>query len=185
MKVAESNLPTPVRIIGLGNSMLTDDGVGIYTVREVGSRLAASGIYRSVDIVESEVGGFALMELMEGWERIILVDSIRFDGLESGAVIRIEPEDLHTSLRVRSVHEIDLPTAVNLGRRIGLRMPRDITIFGIQVEDPYTFSECLTPAAQRGMQKAADFIIRELSREESKLVQSKPPVLVEVRIGGG
>jgi len=53
--------------------------------------------------VETEVGGFALMELISGWERVILVDSIQFDKVEPGTVIRIKPEDLHTSLRLRSV----------------------------------------------------------------------------------
>ncbi len=178
-------IPMGTRLIGLGNSILTDDGVGIYTVREVGFRLAVSDLDTSVDIVESEVGGFALIELMAGWQRIILVDSIRFSGLRSGDVIRMEPANLHTSLRIRSIHEIDLPTALNLGWRIGLMMPRDITVFGIQVEDPYTFSECLTPAAQQGMKKAADFIIQELIQENAKLKESEPSVLPEISMKGG
>ena len=84
------------RIIGLGNSILTDDGVGIYAAREVGRRLAAAPLSGDVDIVESEVAGFALMELMAGWNRVILIDSIQFDGLDPGTVIRIQPDDLHT-----------------------------------------------------------------------------------------
>ena len=88
------------RIIGFGNSILTDDGVGIYAAREVSRRLAIAGLDSTVDIVETEVAGFALMELMTGWKRVILVDSIQFDGVEPGTVIRIEPDDLHTSLRI-------------------------------------------------------------------------------------
>ena len=49
------------RIIGLGNTILSDDGVGIYTVREVARRLAESGDGAKPDIVETEVAGFALM----------------------------------------------------------------------------------------------------------------------------
>ncbi len=75
----------------------------------------------NVDIVETEVGGFSLMELMAGWKRIILVDSIQFDGLEPGTVVQIDAGDLHTSLRLRSVHDIDLPTALELGRRLACR----------------------------------------------------------------
>jgi hydrogenase maturation protease len=151
-----------IRIIGLGNSILTDDGVGIYAAREVSRRLAAAGLGEDVDIVESEVAGFALMELMAGWDRIILIDSIQFDGLESGLVIRIEPEDLHTSLRLRSVHDIDLPTTLELGRRLGFAMPGEITIFGIQAEDPLTFGESLTGAAERGLGEAVELVLREI-----------------------
>jgi len=150
------------RIIGLGNSILTDDGVGIYAVREVGRRLATASLGEDVDIVESEVGGFALMELLAGWRRVILVDSIQFDGLEPGTVIRIQPEDLRTSLRLRSVHDIDLPTVLELGRLLGLAMPSNLTVFGIQVEDPLTVSESITHAASCGLKKAVDLVLREV-----------------------
>jgi hydrogenase maturation protease len=151
------------RIIGLGNSILTDDGVGIYAVREIRRCLEEADCDTEVDIVETEVGGFALMELMAGWKRVLLVDSIQFDGLEPGTVIRIEPEDLHTSLRIRSVHDIDLPTVLELGRRLGLTMPEEIAIYGIQAEDPFTLGESITPAAQRGLMTAVNLVLQDLS----------------------
>jgi hydrogenase maturation protease len=151
-----------VRIIGLGNSILTDDGVGIYAAREVSRRLSEAGLEDGIDIVESEVAGFALMELMNGWDKIILIDSIQFDGLEPGTVVRIEPEDLHTSLRIRSVHDIDLPTALKLGKHLGLKMPSNFAIFGIQAKDSLTFGECLTNDAERGLGEAVDLVLKEI-----------------------
>ena len=162
-----------VRIIGLGNSILTDDGVGIYAARELGRRLAEDGAASQVDIVESEVGGFSLMELMAGWEKVILLDSIQFEGLEPGAVIRIEPEDLHTSLRLRSVHDIDLPTALELGRRMGLAMPSKLTVFGIQAQDMLTFGESLTRAAERGMNKVVDLVLKEIRDSRFEIKDSR------------
>jgi hydrogenase maturation protease len=155
------------RIIGLGNSILTDDGAGIYAAREVSRRLAESGLHAGVDILESEVAGFDLMEMMVGWKQVILIDSIQFDDLEPGTVVRIEPDDLHTSLRIRSVHQIDLPTVLELGRRMGLEMPANLTIFGIQAEDPFTFGESLTDAAERGMNEAVDLVLKALGRQPS------------------
>jgi len=146
----------------LGNSILKDDGVGVYAARELGRRLAESGSGAGVDVVESEVAGFALMELLAGWRRVILIDSIQFDGLNPGTVVRIEPEDLHTSIRLRSVHEIDLPTVLELGRRLGFDMPKRLTIFGIQAEDPFTLGESLTRAAQRGLGEAVELVLREI-----------------------
>jgi hydrogenase maturation protease len=152
-----------IRIIGLGNSILTDDGVGIYAVREVARRLAADGLHAGIDILESEVAGFDLMELIAGWKQVILIDSIQFDGLKPGTVVQIEPDDLRTSLRIRSVHDINLPTVLELGRRLGLEMPAKITIFGIQAEDPFTFGESLTDAAERGMHEAVDLVLKVLA----------------------
>jgi hydrogenase maturation protease len=153
------------RIIGLGNSILTDDGVGIYAVREIRSCLEQAGRGIDVDIIETEVGGFSLMELMAGWNRIILVDSIQFDGLEPGTVVRINPGDLHTSLRLRSVHDIDLPTVLELGRRLGLSMPAEVVVFGVQAEDALTFGESLTEAAERGMTKAVNLVLDEIQKD--------------------
>jgi hydrogenase maturation protease len=151
------------RIIGLGNTILSDDGVGVYTAREVQRRLDESGCENRADVVESEVAGFALMELMEGWDRIILVDSIQFDDVQPGTLLRLEPQDLRTSLRIRSVHEIDLPTAVGLGQLLGLKMPDRMLIFGIQAEDARTFGRDLSPAVEQGMHEAVELILRELS----------------------
>jgi hydrogenase maturation protease len=151
------------RIIGLGNSILTDDGVGIYAARELSRRLAEAGLHTGVDILESEVAGFALMELIAGWKQVILIDSIQFDGLKPGTVVRIEPDDLHTSLRIRSVHDINLPTVLELGRRLGLEMPSNLIIFGIQAEDPFTLGESLTDAAERGMNEAVDLVLKVLA----------------------
>jgi hydrogenase maturation protease len=151
------------RVIGLGNTILSDDGVGVYTAREVQRRLEENRCRERVDVVETEVAGFALMELMAGWDRVILVDSIQFDDLQPGTLKRIEPQDLRTSLRIRSVHEIDLPTVLGLGQHLGLAMPDQVVILGIQAEDAWTFGRNLTPAVEQGMHEAVELILRELS----------------------
>ena len=153
------------RIIGFGNTILSDDGVGIYAAREISRRLGHADGRTALDVVESEVAGFALMELLAGCRRAILVDSIQFDNLEPGTVVRIDPQDLRTSLRLRSVHEIDLPTVLALGRHLGLPMPEEVTIFGIQAEDACTFGESLSASVTSGMQKAVEMILAEVESQ--------------------
>ncbi len=155
------------RVIGLGNTILTDDGVGICAARELRSRLIETGRAALADVVETEVAGFALIELMAGWDRVILIDSVLFDGVEPGTVLRIRPDDLHTSLRLRSVHEIDLPTGLELGRRLGLDMPREILIFCIQAQNASTLGESLTPNVKVGMSEAVDLVLRKLEADSA------------------
>jgi hydrogenase maturation protease len=150
----------PVRVIGLGNTLLTDDGVGIYAARELRQHLGER--HDDVDVVESEVAGFALLELMAGFERVILIDAVSFDGLRPGTVTRIDPQDLHTSLRLRSVHEIDLPTALNLGRRLNMPMPRQVVIFAVQADDCLTLGERLTEPAKGGCAQVVEMVMREI-----------------------
>ncbi len=172
------------RIIGLGNTLLTDDGAGIYVVREVARRMEENRHHKDVSVVEAEVAGFGLMELMAGWKRVILVDSIQFRGVAPGKVLRLDPNDLHTSLRIRSVHEIDLPTVLELGRRLGLDMPQQVTIFGIQAGDASTFGEKLTADCASGAQAAIEMLLCELEavhpgQELSAAVAPRVPLSCE------
>jgi hydrogenase maturation protease len=132
------------RIIGLGNTLLRDDGVGVYVAREVARRLSAAGNSDAVEVVESEVAGFALLELMSGWDRVILIDSVHFAGVEPGTIIEMRPDDLHTSFRLRSAHEIDLQTAMRLGEALELPMPEEVKVLAIQAADLRTFGESVT-----------------------------------------
>lgn len=141
------------RVIGLGNPILRDDGVGIYVAREVARKAPW------VDVIESETAGFGLMEQMVGWERVILVDAIQFEKLPAGKVLKLDPMALKTSVRLRSVHEIDLPTVLKLGQMLGLEMPREVIVLGIQVEDTRTFGEGLSKAATRGLHEAVKRVL--------------------------
>jgi hydrogenase maturation protease len=150
------------RIIGLGNSVLTDDGVGIYAARELARRLIDSR--PAIEVIETETAGFGLMELLSGCARAILIDAIQFDDLEPGTVVRIDPQDLRTSLRLRSVHEIDLPTVLALGRSLSLRMPEEIAIYAIQSQDSLTLSESLTAPVAQGLHRTLAMILEELDQ---------------------
>ena len=173
------------RVIGLGNTILSDDGVGVYAVREVRRRLDAMGCAETADVVETEVGGFALMELMDGWDQVILVDSIQFDGLEPGTVVKIDPADLRTSLRIRSVHEIDLPTVLSLGRCMGLHMPGSLCIYGIQAKDARTFGENLTSPVRHGMQAAVNLMLDHLTTDSPGQFVDRQSQIVNVRSASG
>lgn len=156
MGVAVPERRDRTRVIGLGNTILRDDGVGVFVAREVARRAPW------VDVVETETAGFGLMEEMAGWDRVVLVDAVQFEGVAPGTVVRIDPRDLKTSLRLRSVHEVDLPTVLELGRRMGLAMPREVVVFGIRVEDARTFGEGLTVAAAQGRDEAVARVLEVL-----------------------
>jgi hydrogenase maturation protease len=160
------------RVIGLGNTLLTDDGVGVYAVRAVRRRLAGRAL--DVDVVESEVAGFALLELMAGFERVILVDAITFDAVTPGTVVQIDPRDLRTSLRLRAVHEIDLPTAFELAAQLGMPVPRELVVFGVQVEDCLTLGEGLTERVRAGCAEAVSLVLAELGAHEPQQSSAMP-----------
>ena len=132
-------------VIGLGNPILTDDGVGIYAARMVKRALPP---HAPVDVVELAVGGLGLMEAMVGYERVLLIDAVWAPGGEPGRVVEFDAGDLPGTMNTASAHDVDLPTALAVGRRLGADLPADdaIQIVAVQAQDVLTFGDRPTPA---------------------------------------
>ena len=163
------SIPTMTTLVlGLGNPILTDDGVGIWVVREAQARLAEAGLPTLAPCVfaEASVGGLRLLELLEGHRRAILVDAIQVAGAAPGHISRLRVGDLGTSRHSGSSHDLTLPGALTFGRLLGMELPEDeaISIVAVEVEDVLTFGEGCTPAVGAAIPKAADLVI-EMMRE--------------------
>jgi hydrogenase maturation protease len=130
-------------VLGLGNTILSDDGVGIYAARALKDDLADCA-----DVVEAELAGFDLVELLAGYERAVIIDAIELDGETPGTVFRLAPDDLRITPRLASFHDIDIVTALALGERLELEMPSEVVIYAVQVEDALTIGEGCLPAVE-------------------------------------
>jgi hydrogenase maturation protease len=152
-------------VLGLGNPILTDDGVGIYVVREVAARCGRAG----VAFAEASVGGLRLLDVIAGYGRLIMVDAIQTRGGRPGDIYRLHPDDLRSSLHSGSTHDLSLPGALALGRGIGMGVPEDedILIIAIEVEDVLTFGETCTSVVAAVIPRAAEMILAELGTEGS------------------
>ncbi len=152
-------------VIGLGNPILTDDGVGVLVARAVERSLAAEPGGGSVDVTEASVGGLRLMELMAGYERVILIDAWMAGGDRPGSVHRWTLDDLRRvspSQHLASAHDTTLPTALEAGRRLGVSLPADVVIFAITTQDVVNFGDRPTPAVAAAVPLAAAAIVAEL-----------------------
>jgi len=141
----------PVLILGLGNAILCDDGVGIWAVRHIQDNEAHAGI----DLKEAEVAGFALLDLLEGYDTAVVIDAVRVRGAEPGEIVVFESDSLEPSLHLVAGHQIDLPSALEIGRQLGRHVPDTVRIVGVQVEDDRTFSERCTRPVEAAIPAAA------------------------------
>ncbi len=146
-------------IIGLGNTILSDDGAGILVAREIKNR--CQGL-PNLDVVEASLGGIGLLDLMAGYERVIIVDSIKTDESNPGEIYRLSVEDLgDTSSYPCGPHFLDVRTAIELGKTLGYTMPETIDIFAISIKDNTTFSETLTPEVEKSIPELVTVIIED------------------------
>jgi hydrogenase maturation protease len=155
-------------VLGLGNPILTDDGVGVRVAESVRARLPSNS---PVDITEVSVGGLTLMETMIGYERVILIDAIQQQGMAPGTVRRMTLEDLRAispTQHSASPHDASLMTALEIGKKMGLTLPDEITIFAIQVENVTDFSELPTPAVGAAIPLVTEAVLAEIQMNGSK-----------------
>jgi hydrogenase maturation protease len=153
-------------VLGLGNTILTDDGVGIHVVRAAEARYKSRTVHNDADVtfIEASVGGLRLIETIAGYERLILVDAIQTRGGIPGQIHRLQPGNLNASLHAGSSHDLTFTGALALGRRLGMAIPEDedIHIVAIEAEDVLTFGETCTPAVAAAIPQAADRVLAEL-----------------------
>jgi hydrogenase maturation protease len=149
-------------IIGLGNPLLRDDAVGLHVARQV---RAALGDREDVEVVEEACGGLRLMERMVGFDRAILIDAIR-SGRPPGTVLTLDPREMRTQ-HSASAHDVNLPTALALGRRTGARLPTDdrLSVIAVEADDVETFGETMTDPVEAAVPRAAERVLAELDRE--------------------
>lgn len=145
-------------VLGLGNPILTDDGVGIEVVHALRPKIDDP----QVTLHESSLGGLNLLDILVGYDRVIIVDAIQTRDGATGDVYHLKSDDFEPCLHVSCAHDVDFATALELGRKIGLRLPKDITIVAIEVQDVTTFGEECTPVVQAAINTAADMVLQEL-----------------------
>jgi hydrogenase maturation protease len=149
-------------IIGLGNPILRDDSVGLHVARQA---RAALGEGSDITFLEESVGGLRLMEQMVGFDRAILIDAI-CSGRTPGTVLTLDPREMRTQHSASS-HDVNLPTALALGRRSGARLPADdqIQIIAIEALDVETFGEVMTEAVAAAVPRAVERVLAVLDQE--------------------
>jgi len=151
-------------VIGIGNPILGDDGVGIWTAR----LLSESSVkLEDVEVKELCRGGVSLMEEMLGYERVLIIDAINTKRGRPGDIYTMKPEEFKETQHLSSPHDLDFTAALKLGEKFAPeRMPKEITIYAIEIGTALTFTEQLTPAVEIAGRKVAETILKNLRTDK-------------------
>jgi hydrogenase maturation protease len=103
------------------------------------------------------------MERMVGYDRAILVDAIQTVGGSPGEIYRLGLDDLPT-LHADAIHDASLKAALELGRRLGAELPRDITIIAVEAVDVLDFGDTLSPPVEAAVPAAVDMLLAAFAR---------------------
>jgi hydrogenase maturation protease len=144
-------------IVGLGNPILSDDGIGIRVAQSVRERVTDS----EVEFLEASLGGLRLAEQLEGYDRAILIDAIQTRGGQPGAIYRLTLDDI-PSYNADGAHDASLKTALELFRRQGGQVPSEVAVIAVEAVNMLDFGETLTPAVEAAIPAAVDAVLIEL-----------------------
>ncbi len=145
-------------ILGLGNPILSDDGVGCHVAMALKERLREP----EVDVLEASIAGLDFLNMLTGYDRVIIIDAIQTGEGTPGQIYRLDLEAFNATRHVTSPHDVNFATALELGKRLGLNLPRKIDILAIEVADTSRFSEECTPEVAAAIPDCVEMIIHEL-----------------------
>lgn len=171
--------PSITLVVGLGNPILGDDGVGWKVAEQVQRHILADARFQmpirpmgsktvshvmSVEVEYAALGGLSLMERLEGYQRAILVDSMETGQSPEGSVRVFSLEEMSnpSAGHSASVHDTSLITAIATGRKMGLILPESVRVVAIEARNVYDFSEELSPLIAAAVPVAVQAVLDEL-----------------------
>lgn len=128
--------PPPTAIMGFGNPVRRDDGVGVYVIEQLRPHLAEAG---HISLLDMGTSAFEVLFQLQGRERIILVDAVQGTGEPPGTLYRVPAAEVERAViddPLVFLHGMKWDQALSYARKIlGTAYPEDITVFLISVED--------------------------------------------------
>lgn len=120
----------PVLILGIGNLLLSDEGIGVHTAWI----LQKQNLPDFVEIIDGGTSGADLLDSLCGREKVIIIDAVDAD-VEPAAILKLTPEDLAAKeLPSISLHEAGLVDTLTMAKLLG-QSPKEVVIIGVKPKD--------------------------------------------------
>jgi hydrogenase maturation protease len=120
-------------ILGLGNPILSDDGVGLVVAERLRGRVDG------VDVISTPLTGLHLLDLMVGYDAVFLIDAMITTESQPGELAFIRPDEI--SLPTLCSHGFNLLEILQLGKKLGLSVPQLKWVYGITIGTEPAFGE--------------------------------------------
>jgi len=146
-----------ILIAGIGNLLLTDEGIGVHIIRELGKRK----LPENVELVDIGTASFDLLTFMQGKDKVIIIDAMAVDD-EPGTLYKLSPDDIISGKQklLTSLHQFGIPEVLSSIRQKGEKIK--IVIFGIVPKDYQTYGTELTPELKKSLPKVIKEILKEI-----------------------
>jgi hydrogenase maturation protease len=157
--------PCRTLILGIGNLLMGDEGVGVHVVRHMEDMPLPPG----VQLLDGGTGSLSLLEPLERADRVILVDAT-IDGSAPGTVRRLRPRFSADYPRTLAAHDIGLKDLLDVFHLLGRRP--DVTLFAVSIAPLQGMCIELSDSIARGVAEIAQRVLAEARRDERTALQA-------------
>jgi len=140
-----------VLVLGIGNTLFTDDGFGILAVQAAAASWNGTG---AVDFAVAMAGGLELMDRLAGYGAALLVDAAVTGQSPPGELYLLSVEGM-VAAGTGGAHGAHLGTALETARRLGVAMPPRLEVLAVEAQDIVTLGEEPTAAVAAAVAPAA------------------------------
>jgi hydrogenase maturation protease len=154
-----------ILVVGLGNPILGDDGIGWRVAEAVKTALLEEDpVNPNIEVACYSLGGLSLMERLIGYDQAIIIDAVQTATGDPGQIYDLSLADLPdlSAGHLTAVHDTSLQTALKLGQEMGAALPSEIRVVGIEADKVYDFSETLSPAIEASIPEALQLVLKQL-----------------------
>ena len=148
--------PIKTLVLGLGNVLMGDEGIGVYVVRELEKHTLPAG----VECLDGGTGGFTLLEPLENADRIIIVDAAS-DGNPIGTVSRTTPQFSRDYPPTLTAHDVGMKDLLDMFYIQG--GTHEIILYAITIDPQQPISLELSPVVKQAASEAVERIFAELA----------------------
>lgn len=145
-------------VVGLGNILLKDEGVGVRCVEYMES----NGLDGGAKLLDGGTSGLGILEEMKGFKKTVIVDAVDM-GKEPGHIASFAAEQVLSLPHGPkfSLHDIDLADVIKVGKKIGYSF-KDVKIVGIQPEE-VSWGDTLSETIEKRLPALSERVLKEIN----------------------
>jgi hydrogenase maturation protease len=154
-------------VLGLGNELYGDDGIGIQVIRLLReeSKKNPAGDFQNVDLEECSLSGLALLDVIVGYDRLILIDTIKREAPRPGRIQVLGEADIR-AVPGPSPHYVSVPQTIEIGRSLGLPVPSLIQVIAVEAKNMHSLGEGLSEEMKENLPAIAEKVKEILKKDE-------------------
>lgn len=132
-------------VLGIGNRILSDDGIGIRLIEDLRDEFNHPAIHFKTACT----GGLEIVEMMQNYKDVLILDAIKTPGGRPGKIHHFTVDDFKETLHVSNFHDISFLIALQFMKMSGLPVPENIRILAVEIVEDSYFSEDFSNEIQK------------------------------------